>query len=114
MNHCTRPILAQQPRRVTWIAWRSFVWSLCAISASFATQRSTAGQMDGEWISVAHVRAGVQQNSAPNHAIISDGTFCVLRDGAMHEVGTLLEEPEGYTVTLTGDNRPTGSGSRKA
>jgi uncharacterized protein (TIGR03067 family) len=63
--------------------------------------------MDGEWISVARIRAGVQQISAPSHAVIENGKFNTVRDGKVQELGKISEavdvSPHQYNILMEGD-----------
>ncbi len=81
-----------------------FTVMLCAAYILPAASVLLAGQMDGEWISVSRVRAGVQQRGEASHAVIRDGKFSTKRDGKLSEQGVISEtpgsRPRQYTIEM--------------
>ncbi len=73
---------------------------------------SFAGEMDGEWLSIARVRAGAEQPGAATKAVIAAGVFRTERDGTVQEQGIITEsagsDPHRYTVEMKGDVQDAG------
>lgn len=71
-----------------------------------------AGEMDGEWVTVARVRGGEQLLGTPSGAVIKDGKFNTVREGELSEVGDIKEiigpSPSQYNVKMTGDVEDSG------
>lgn len=75
----------------------------------FLASVSLAGQMDGEWVSISSVRAGVQQAGASIQTVIKDGKINTVRDGKHEEEGIIHEalksRPHRYILEMKGDDQ---------
>ena len=79
---------------------------LPAILFNFSTLAS-ANEMDGKWVSVSRISAGVQQMTLPAYAVIKDGKFNTEREGKLSELGNISETTttpiNHYNVEMTGE-----------